>query len=134
MPGPENEDREIARAERRDRARALAAPSAVARFRQNLTPNAAFRDDAAILAFEAAHPDPGGQKSELIRRTFRCSEPRYYARLYHLIHEDAERALAIDAVTVHRLLRREQTGAEARARRLSGVINDDPSTPRDLPA
>lgn len=125
-------EREIARAERREKYRRLGASVLHDAHRANLQTNAAYRDAVEILAFEAEHPDPSGGKSELIRRKFHCTEARYYSRLYHLIHDDAERALAIDAVTVHRLLRREQAGAAARVQRLRGVTHDEP--PRDLPA
>jgi len=67
-------------------------------------PNEKFYDAAAILAFEASHPKPGGMKEQLIRQTFNASATRYQQRLYHLIHDDEAHARTVDATTVTRLL------------------------------
>lgn len=54
-----------------------------------------------LLAFERAHPQPGGAKEQAIRERFGCSAARYYQALLQVI--DTREALECDPVTVRRL-------------------------------
>lgn len=78
--------------------------AALESFHAKLRPTDDFYDARKILAFEAAHPAPGGRKEELIRHAFHASATRYQQRLYYLIHDDEENSRRIDAHTVNRLL------------------------------
>lgn len=118
---PETETPDARRARLRDAARQRRAGSVHDAFRSKLRPNADFYDPAAVLAFEAEHPENAGRKSELIRHRFHCTETRYQQRLYYLIHEDEQTARAIDAATVNRLHRLEAAHIAARADRMRGV-------------
>ena len=106
------------RVRRRENARARGVGSLIEALRAKQHPNAAYYDAEQILAFERANPDPGGHKSDRIRRRFNCTETRYYQRLYQLTHEDEATARRIDAATVNRLLRLEAAHLAARADRL----------------
>ncbi|MBO8187878.1 DUF3263 domain-containing protein [Streptomyces spirodelae] len=63
-------------------------------------------EDRAVLAFAARGWASPGERERAIRERLGMSPVRYYQQLNALL--DDERALAVDPVTVNRLLRRRQ--------------------------
>lgn len=84
-------------------------------------PTAAFRDIAAVLAFERDNPNPRGAKSERIRQAFHVSETSYYRRLSEIITDHTEEALRVDPVTTNRLRRLADQRAAHRLRRIESI-------------